>query len=173
MMHALKGLGLHRAYQVAVHHLGDERGKGGEQLEQTDQDIVERGIRGRLVCVMLALPKAATAAPDVPVAQVVQQRLDDHGRGIGIRVGQDLGTARGHLVDAGHDPAVQWVLAIGRRALWYAGHKTLLRRLPAVKNRIADEKVVYVPQRDEELTAYLVGPGVAEEKVVLRFVGAV
>ena len=74
-VHALGGLRLVRAYQVAVYLLGDEGCQRRQQPRQGGEAAVQRGVGRQLVGVVLALPEAAAAAPDVPVGEVLHKAL--------------------------------------------------------------------------------------------------
>ena len=106
-MHALRRVGVHRAHQVLVHHLGDEGDGGRQQLAERDQHVVQRAVGSVLVLVGLRLPEAAAAAPHVPVGEIVQERFHDHRGPVGVVVVQSGGDFADDLVETSQDPAIQ------------------------------------------------------------------
>src|SRR5215207_4939674 len=70
-MHALRRLAVRG--QVLVEGLGDERGEGRGELGDGHQTLVQGRMGGLLVPVVLTLPEAPAAAPDVPVGELVHE----------------------------------------------------------------------------------------------------
>jgi len=162
-----------RPHQVLVHRLSDKGRKGRQQLGQAHQDVVQGGVRGVLVGILFALPETPTAAAHIPVGEVVEQRLDRQRGAIRIRALQEGRAIGYHLVQPPNDPAVEGVPAGRRCPLGVARLELLLAWLPAVQDGIGHEKVVGIPQGQQELAALFVGAVVAKEKVVLRLLRAV
>jgi len=67
------------ANQVLVDGFGDEWGERSQQFGKFNQDIVQRGISGVFIGVVLALPEAAATAANVPVAQIIEEGFDGNG----------------------------------------------------------------------------------------------
>ena len=90
-----------------VHLFGHEGDEGRGELGDGDQALVEGGVGGGLVGVVLALPEAAAAAADVPVREVVDELLDGAagaGGVVAVEAGVDLDD---ELLELGEDPAVE------------------------------------------------------------------
>ena len=109
-MDAFPGLREHRTHQVLIdlfRQEGDDRGQAPAHL---DQHMPECGVGGGFILVGFRLPVAPTRAPDIPVAEIIQQDLEPLGGIIGIRVIQvvcDLGNS---LVKTAQDPAVKGIV---------------------------------------------------------------
>ena len=139
---------VHRAHQVLVQLLGDERRERREQLGHRDERLVERVVGGQLVGVALALPEATPAAAHVPVAEVVDELLDraaGAGGVVGLEAGGGVLDERVQLAD---QPAVE------QRPLLH--RHVLRRRVEAVDVGVHGEEAVRVPQGEQELAHHLV-----------------
>ena len=147
-MHRLGRAGVHRDYQVAVDRVGEIGRERRRQPRHRDESLVERVVGRGLIRVVLRLPEAAAAAPDVPVAQLLDEVLD-RARRVRRRVGVEI---RCHPLDetvqGAQQPAVQLRALSGRRVCG----------IEAVDVGVGDEEGVGVPERQDELALRLPTP---------------
>ena len=145
--------------EVAEDGVGDERGHRGDELVECEQAGVERHVCPGLVVVVLGLPEASAAAPDVPVGEEVHKLLDAASRAGGVERVEVVRDLRDEAVQLGDDPAVELV----RR---WSGERRLahLAVLPvfgvgvgveAVDVGVGDVEAVGVPEGEEELAERL------------------
>ncbi len=148
--------------EVLPEVLGEEREHRGDHAQRLHERVPER-LERRAV----AAPEPAAGAADVPVREVVDERLvgsEDRDR-------QRRVVARRRLLDevrrAGDEPAVERQRRRARAAVEIAGLGT-----EALDVRVLDEERDGVPQRQQLALDLLPGP-VAEPEVLVRRLGAV
>src|SRR5918998_1669456 len=147
-MHTLWGLTVHVHDEVLVEGLGDERGEGGGELGNRDEALVQGGVGGLLVQVVLALPEPAAAAPDVPVRELVDEVPDGPpGRRDVVGV-EPLCDGSYRELQLAQGPPVQQAPVLG----WHE----VRTRVEAVYSGVGDEKGVGVPEGQEVLADRLV-----------------
>src|SRR6185312_16585929 len=95
--------------------LGEERRERCQDHAETDQHIMERAVGLGLVGVVIGLPETFTAASDVPVAGVIDERqdgLEGVGQVVALHMSVDL---LAELMQTTDDPEVERILELGRR----------------------------------------------------------
>ncbi len=153
----------------APHLLRHEGAEGRDQQRDGRQALVEGVERGDRVVPAAAgpvlaapaAPEPAAPRPDVPVAQVVDQLLQQAARAGGVEVLEALGHAVHGPVEPRQDPAVDraQVVRLGRRSA---------RRPPIGQRRVRDQEGVRVPERQQEPAHRLVDRLQAEAERVPR-----
>ena len=103
---------------------------------------LEKGQVGRaLILAIGGFPKAAPVSTHVPVAQLINKRLDRNPGGLGVVVVHCLGTAPDRLVHQCQRPAIDF------RTLSY---RYVGVQIHIVQPRIQNEEAVGVPERIDE-----------------------
>src|SRR4051794_41795569 len=103
---------------MSVQQFGYERRERRDQPAERGEHLVERGVGARLarlipIMVLAVLgcpawsPKAGAAAADVPVRQVVQERLDGARRAGDLIAVERTGDLLGQPVEPQQDPTVE------------------------------------------------------------------
>jgi len=96
--------------------LGDEGDEGRDEKAQRGQDFVERLVRAFLRAglragagLVVGRPEPVAAAPDVPVRQLLEKRLDASGGRRGAVTAEMPGRFANQPVEPEQDPAIELV----------------------------------------------------------------
>ncbi len=145
---ALGSLSIHVHDEVLVDRLRQERREGGGELGHRYQALVQGGVGGLFVGVVLALPEAPPAPPHVPVRELVDE-IPDRPPGRRDVVGvEPLGDRPDRELQLAEGPAVH-------EAPLLRGH-VVLSGVEAVDAGVGDEEGVGVPEGEQVLAHRLV-----------------
>ena len=133
--------------QPAVELLGDERHEGRDEQAQRGQDFVESLVGALLrlgagARVVVGRPEPVAAAPDVPVRQLLEKRLDAACGRRGVVSAQAFSRLSDESVDPEQDPAVE-LIPLGEGNL-------LPVWPPAVEIGVDGEEGQCIPQGQQE-----------------------
>ena len=135
--------------QAAMEFLGDEGHEGRDEKAQRGQDFVERLVRAFLrvglragAGLVVGRPEPVAAAPDVPVRQLLEKRLDAAGGRRGAVAAEMPGRLANQPVKPEQDPAIELV-PFGEGDLVPA-------RPPAVEVGVDGEEGQCIPQGQQE-----------------------
>ena len=140
-VHALRRLAVR--HEVLVEGLSDERGKGGRELGDGHQALVEGRVGRLLVQIVLPLPEAPAAAPHVPVGELVHELPDGPPRRRYVVGVEPLCHGPYGELQLAQGPAVHQATVFGLDVVFL--------RVEAVYAGVGDEERVGVPEGEQVL----------------------
>ena len=140
-VHAVGRIGIDTLHEILVHVLREERYEWRHEFVRSLQALVKRQVGLVLVLGIRRFPEATAIAAHVPVAELIDERLDRLARGLGIVIVERFRNDRDRLVCERERPAVDF-------GPIFNGHVS--RQVDVVQSRVQNEKTVGVPERVDE-----------------------